>query len=561
MLSSLAIRMSVRALPFPVKKYQCVQDLHGNMAEVYLAHDTRTGRQVVVKLLRREDCANEELRARFLSEAQLACQVNHPNIITTYDTDEDDGQPYIVMEYLDGEGLRALMRRGGIGTQEQAFGIALQTVRAIAYLHRKGIVHRDLKPDNLIVSPDARVKLLDFGVARGQDSNLTVAGQSMGTPSYMPPELVRGERATPASDIYSFGVLFYEMLTAQKPFQGATTDQLFAAILNAPPDDALLRRCRVPEPVIALVLRCLAKKQEDRPARFEDVAAVLRPYAPQWLAEEDTANRTTSVSPKPRPKWIVPALAGALLAIVCFAVFLWIRRPAQEIEAKGGRMVLVPAGPALLGKDRSPVQVNAFYIDQTEVSNQDYLAFCRETGRAKPAGIDNAPLDRPVVRVTFEDAQAFARWAGKRLPAASEWEKAARGAKGQPYPWGDAGRWDAVNIPKDESAETDVCLAPVNSRSEGASPYRALNMLGNVWEWVNAPETITEENFNRLTSAASELSPPLARGEPAFQIRGGSCRQAPGGLEGLADLVWQSAARPARLGGRFIGFRCARDAN
>jgi formylglycine-generating enzyme required for sulfatase activity len=86
-------------------------------------------------------------------------------------------------------------------------------------------------------------------------------------------------------------------------------------------------------------------------------------------------------------------------------------------------------------------------------------------------------------------------------------------------------------------------------------------MLGNVWEWVNAPEPITEENLNRLTTAASELSPPLTRDEPAFQIRGGSCRQAPGGLEGLADLVWHSAARPARLGGRFIGFRCARDAN
>jgi eukaryotic-like serine/threonine-protein kinase len=554
--------MSVRTLPFRVKKYECTEDLHGNMAEVYLAQDTRTGRRVVVKLLRREDCAHEELRARFLVEAQLACQVNHPNIITTYDTDEDEGQPYIVMEYLEGEGLRALMSRGGITTQEQALGIALQTARALAYLHRKGIVHRDLKPDNLICGPDGRIKLLDFGVARRPESNLTMAGQSMGTPSYMSPEQVRGERATPASDIYSFGVMLYEMLTTQKPFRAETTDQLFAAILHAQPDVELLRHCRVPESVASLTLRCIDKKIEERPARFEDVSAVLRPFAPQWLAEEDTGNRTAParVVARPRPKWLWPAVGGGVLAVLAFGTFLWMQRaPAPQIDAKGGRMMLVPEGAALLGADLRSVPVKGFYIDQTEVANRDYLQFCRDTGRAKPPGIDNAPQDRPVVQVTFEDAQAFATWAGKRLPSADEWEKAARGEKGKKFPWGGEVRWDDVNVPRDEASETDVCLAPVNSRTGGASPYGALNLLGNVWEWVSTSTPPSDDEFARLSSAASALNPPLARDEPVYQIRGGSCRQAAGGADGLAELVWHPVSRPARMRGKFIGFRCARD--
>lgn len=560
-------------LPFRIGKYECRKNLGGNMADVYLAWDPIASRPVVVKILRIIDARNEPIRKRFILEAQLACRCAHPNVITTYDVGElDDGRPYIVMEWLGGESLRAIMNRGGLSNQGHAFTVALQVARALGYLHQRGIIHRDVKPANVHVDPEWNAKLLDFGVARRDDSDLTMAGQIVGTLAYMGPEQVQGEKPGPALDIYGFGVLLFEMLTLQLPYVADTNQEIAAAILYTPPDLTPLRERQVPEPVIALIERCLAKKKEDRFPAFQPIVDALKPFATMDAAIESgapatpvhdfptvdlpgRASRTSGVS------WKLAVAAVIVLVLAIIGVAAWwfapqFQRLPATIQTATGDMVLVEGGEAKLGQSGTIVrQVPAFYIDRTEVSNGVWLRFRQQTHGSSPSAADP---NLPVVNVSFDDAQAFAAWAHKRLPTASEWEKAARGVHGQAFPWGNTFRPEAANL---LAPSHQPHLEGVDSHSEFASPSGTLNMLGNVWEWVNTPGSapLGDDAFNRYTSQYfRDLNPPLSRDEPWYEIRGGSYTFQPADP---ASLVWDYVAFPARGREDDVGFRCAADAN
>ena len=217
-------------------------------------------------------------------------------------------------------------------------------------------------------------------------------------------------------------------------------------------------------------------------------------------------------------------------------------------------MVYVNEGEALLGRDRKPIRVPAFYIDRTEVTNQAYQEFCAASGRNPPAGGRSASPATPVVGVSFDDAQAFAKWAKKRLPTAVEWEKAARGLKGRTYPWGEGFSFDLANLPRDPSEKRQAVAAA--SYGGGASPYGAVHMIGNVWEWVNTTARPPQgEHFQSLTE---KFDPPLRSSEPFYQIRGGSFEQFFSSEE-LATLSFDWVAMPERAQRSDIGFRCARN--
>jgi formylglycine-generating enzyme required for sulfatase activity len=205
------------------------------------------------------------------------------------------------------------------------------------------------------------------------------------------------------------------------------------------------------------------------------------------------------------------------------------------------------------------VLVEAFYIDRTEVTNRAYAKFCAESSHPPPPGLVAAAPELPVVDVSFEDAQAFARWAGKRLPTAAEWEKAARGAQGLTFPWGNEFRAGVANIPASADAARKAALAPADSGAAGASPCGALNLVGNVWEWVNAPATPPQgADFAAYEKLFQDLSPALSPAEAFFQVRGGSFRfYVPAGE--TPALVYDSSPIPARARKPDIGFRCARD--
>ena len=548
---------SPRALPFRAGPYECYHYLGGNLAEVYVARDSRTGFNRAVKVLGAGYGVDSESMQRFLAEGRAALQCSHPNIVTTYEADQVEGLAYIAMEQLQGETLKRLLERGEMRTIADRVNIAWQVARGIGYLHQRSIVHRDIKPENVHVDANGIAKIFDFGVARQKHQHITKEGQLLGTPLYMAPEQVRGEVATGAADVYSFGVLTFVMFTGAFPIRGVSREDLQAAVVFYPPDLRPLEGKGIPPVVSELIAQCLAKQPLERPGSFAEIEARLRPLvtlpedeAPPKKSAKKSPKKSRKRPPSKPVNW--PAwLLAAVVLIGAGLVVMWnVNRPkpvAPRIFTKGGYMMLVPGGPALLGRDRRAVALSGFYIDRTEVSNESYREFATATGRDLPSTVRELPASFPVVNVSYDDAAAFCGWAGKRLPSDVEWEKAARGPKGLAHPWGDEPRFDLVNVPnRNEPHE----LQPVESNLNGASPCGAINMLGNVWEWVAKPEPLEEGDLREYV-----LNPPVVRDEPAYQLRGGSFQKA---LD-LQQAVWDFAVAPGRLKRSDVGFRCAKD--
>src|SRR5262245_45841612 len=218
----------------------------GGMGEVYAADDTRLGRKVAIKLLPGSLAHDPERLKRFTQEAKAASALNHPSILTIYDVDEVDGHPFLVSEFIDGQTLRDRLRRGGL-TLRESLDIAGQVANALAAAHAAGIVHRDVKPENIMLREDGLAKLLDFGLAKvaldlsATDETVaavgpeTTPGLVMGTTQYMSPEQARGRKVDARSDIFSLGIVLYEMAAGRPPFTGETPSDLIAAILHYEP--------------------------------------------------------------------------------------------------------------------------------------------------------------------------------------------------------------------------------------------------------------------------------------------------------------------------------------
>ncbi|MBM3744835.1 MAG: hypothetical protein FJW34_03440 [Acidobacteria bacterium] len=533
-----------------IGKYELLEEYPGGMSTVYRALNPAIGQTVAVKVLRPEACQDTEARARFLLEARTAGNIYHDNTIRVFDYGEDEqGRPYMVMEFLPGEDLGTMIDQRRTGSLADKLRLGIQLARALDHIHALSpqIIHRDIKPANIRVTPQGTVKLMDFGIAKRQDLTLTRPGMTAGSPYYMAPEQWLGRGVTHLVDVYSFGAVLFELLTGAKLVGNPqSVEEVYGRVLHGQPDLTPLRQAGVPEPLTALTTRCVAKDPAQRPQSFTEVRQELE----RVLQQEERA------APEPTrwPRWLIPSAALVLLA-VALAVYLAVRPkpeppPPVVLELAAGKMLLVEAGPFLAGKDRHTENLPRFYIDQTEVTNEAYARFCRERGRPLP---EEFPADRPnypVVSITFVDAQEFARWAGKRLPNALEWERAARGTDGRNYPWGnnaDAARANYLGNPALPTPE----LAPVDAFPEGASPVGARNMAGNAWEFVDQFQTPSEGALNAFKTL---LEPPPTATEPWYTIRGGSFE------EPLSDrMLWDFAAVPARYRHVRIGFRCARD--
>ena len=552
--------------PKRVGKYELREFLGGGMSHVYKAWDPVMNRAVAVKILTGNAAADPEAKARFLREAQTAGGLAHDNVIRVYDFGEQDGRPYMVMEFLEGEDLREAINSGRAGDLRNRLRMAREIAKALEYIHSEAIVHRDIKPDNIHIDTAGRVRLMDFGIAKRQELNLTRAGFTLGTPYYMSPEQVRGEQVTHLADIYAFGILLFELMTGAKPIAGESIEQLFYRILNEPLDPAPLRRAEVPELVCSLVERCTAKSPAGRPHSF----AVVRQEIEQALGELEGPARSpepvpaplVEEPPKPGRNWLIPVAAVVVLGALAAAYFAFRTRPERDLEpappplrstlsTPTGDMVLVPGGEFLFGADRETVDLGPFYVDRTEVTNAAYARFSEHNNRPLPPGFPSGRPDYPVVNITIADARAFAAWAGKRLPAAREWEKAARGTDGRLYPWGNARDSSRANV-ADNSGQGGDALLPAASFSLGASPPGALQMAGNVWEFVD--ESITPSP-GALRAFADLLSPPPTTNEPWFTIRGGSFD-----IPLVENVTYEWGAAPARFRAHNIGFRCVKDA-
>jgi serine/threonine protein kinase len=251
----------------------------GGMGEVYLAEDTELGRKIAIKLLPAEFTKDKERLRRFRQEARAASALNHPNILTIHQISQIEGRHFIATEFVDGQTLRQRMKRSALSRAE-AVDIAAQVASALAAAHEAGIVHRDIKPENIMLRLDGYVKVLDFGLAKLTEQherapNAQVATSSdvssglvMGTVKYMSPEQARGEQVDPRSDIFSFGVVLYEMLSGRAPFAGETTRELIAAIQRKEPPPLT----DTPDEMQRLVSKALRKNKEERYQTIEHFA-------------------------------------------------------------------------------------------------------------------------------------------------------------------------------------------------------------------------------------------------------------------------------------------------
>ncbi len=267
----------------------------GGMAVVYLAEDQELGRRVALKLLDERHAADEQFVERFRREAQSAAGLNHPNIVSIFDRGLAEGTYYIAMEYLDGRTLKELLVRNGPTPIPIAIDYARQILGALAFAHRGGIVHRDIKPHNIVVGSDGRLKVTDFGIASSGASQMTEAGSIVGTAQYLSPEQARGAPVDPRSDIYSLGIVLYEMLTGKVPFTGDTPVEIAMKHLSQVPDPPSRLRSDVPHDLDAVVMRALAKDPEQRYATAEEMDADLARVARGVAVSRETEEAMTTV--------------------------------------------------------------------------------------------------------------------------------------------------------------------------------------------------------------------------------------------------------------------------
>lgn len=337
----------------------------GGMASVFKAHDPGIGRDVAIKFLHASFCADEEYRARFLQEARAAGGLSHPNIVTVHDVGEIEGRPYMAMELLDGEPLSESMTKGKVLPVREVVVIGIQLAKALGYAHERGIVHRDIKPGNIMRNKgNQAIKVTDFGIAHVESPDAeqrTRVGDVLGTPQYMSPEQTQGQKLDGRSDLFSTGIMLYQMLTGKRPFQGDTLVAVAMKIAKEAPEPIEKLRPEVPASLRRIVDRCLAKAPEKRFQTGGELAATLVKVL-QEIDEAAQAKNQPKIVPL-RVKWagmmalivaVVMAIAGTVITQRQNAAMM---SQVTDNGAALARFFAVQNAPAALSEDWGAVEV------------------------------------------------------------------------------------------------------------------------------------------------------------------------------------------------------------
>jgi len=605
-------RRLVRALPLPAEaivelqvRYEVIEELgRGAMGVVYRARDKELNRDVAVKVLRDAGASTKQL-ARFKREGEIAASIDHPGIVRVFGAGRVAGCPYLAYELI--EGGRSLADEIEVSDLRRRVELVCQLAHGLGAAHAQGVVHRDVKPANVLVDPRGKVRLTDFGLASARSGErLTKTGAMLGTPLFMAPELVRGQRQSvgPWTDVWAAGVLLYACIANELPFEGGDMFSLGGQICAA--DYEPLRKL-VPgvDPALeAIVDRALEVDPQQRFADGAQLAEALETYLrgegeaaprglhvgwrgliavallagfvgglaavfavfasgdpsqgapptlelmsppPPWtihdliyldvLAEGQAPLRLTGVGGFTRPEPGKPLRIKAPLKVGANTLQLtltdeagqqaeltvsverlevpgWLVEvpperqpplplpsgvqaevsPGDYLNVKDGSLLRwVPPGSFDMGSDDedvstkfppSPVHrvtiTRGYFMGKLEVTQGQFMRFCEETGATPPPVVVRNPR-LPVTVVDHNDARAYCRWAGGRLPTEAEWEYAARGTDGRIHTWGNTEElWRANLNHPDDSYDG---IAPAGSFPSSASPFGCEDMLGNVWEW------------------------------------------------------------------------------
>lgn len=633
------------------------------MGAVYLAHDPRFPRDVALKILHPQFSQDPNFRQRFEREARTIAALEHHAIVPVHDFGEHQGRPYLVMRLMTGGTLTNWRREGRLSVGEIA-PIVDRIASALDRAHELKIVHRDLKPANVLFDDRGNAYLSDFGIVKLLSAHTLTADQALiGTPTYMSPEQAQGERQIDGrSDIYSLGVVIFELLNGTPPYQAETGIAVALKHITAPVPSLQETRPDLAPGVCRVVEQALAKEPDQRFATAGAFARALSAAATgahfaqaQTVVESRPEEAVVAPETRRLPRPLLLGAAGSVGLIVLGALLVGglallngvgggaqaeattvtatqvvatetmaadagaaadLAAAAEEAaeeptatltpaptatatatvsptpafsagdtmvaEGDGKVMVFVPDGDFLQGSmaadpeardvemPQRTVTLDAFWIDRTETTTAQYQQ-CVRAGACSPPQdtssrqhafyFGNADFaQHPVIWVTWNMADAYCRWSGRRLPTEAEWEKAARGTAGRLFPWGDglptsstANICDA-NCPyewADRSLNDGYWdTAPADAFPAGASPYGALNMAGNVWEWVN---DFYDPNYYQVAPRANPTGPETAA---SHVLRGGSWQNT------WPFIRTTTRDRETRFPENLynVGFRCAQSA-
>ena len=519
----------------------------GGFAVVYLVRDLNLKRKLAVKVLSPDLITSKTVLERFRREAETVAQLSHPHIVPLHFIGQKDDLLYLAMACIEGGSLADRIEREGRLPVDDAARILAEVASALDYAHKRGVVHRDIKPHNILLEADTgRSLLTDFGIARtAEGSSLTATGMVVGTPAYLSPEQVTGEPSDHRADIYSLGVVAYEMLSGQPPFTGPTPTAVLLKRLGNPPPSLSVIRADAPPQLVATIEGML---EPDPAQRFQSAGDVVRA-----LRGESVPGRhaMTPVQRKGRKRrGLIPAVVGALVLLLATALAWALTHQGRPVVVApvDPDMVVIAGGEYTIGSDSGApsagpahrVSVRPFGIDVREVTAGDYAAFVA-TGRASALWKAEQDSLRPVTGVTYTEAMSYCAWRHPpdgRLPTEVEWEAAARGLAGREFPWGSAWLPTAANTQSAGRKQP----APVGSYPRGATPEGVHDLVGNVWEWTMTP----------MSGYPGRSLPDSMR--RYYVIRGGAFDTA----DSLASTTYRGYLRPetARDDLSRTGFRC-----
>src|SRR5215210_2606064 len=334
----------------------------GGMSSVYRAHDRLLGRMVALKVLHQQYTEDADYVERFRREARSVASLSHPNIVTVIDRGEHEGRPFIVFEYVDGENLKKQIERLGPAPVDEALELGLQIARGLSFAHQNGLVHRDVKPQNVLLNGDGQAKVTDFGIARSLDvqHGMTQTGTVLGTSDYIAPEQAQGERVDEHSDVYSLGVVLYELLTGEVPFPGENFVAVAMRHINEPPPPIRDRRPDVSPRLEAAVHRAMAKDPNDRFQTMAELADELEACLDE-VADGGVTLRNARVRVRRRrparqrrwravPLWPIALVLLAAAAVAAVAVaFVVLDDDGSGEGGRGGSAGAAPTAPHLRG--------------------------------------------------------------------------------------------------------------------------------------------------------------------------------------------------------------------